>query len=92
MALRLFLEAHPACIMGAKGCPLAPVGLLVLHSAIEGLGVFGDLQSFLLTDLKVDDLGGRHQAHRYIAKACGVVTEVDAECAVAMVNDLACDE
>lgn len=92
VALRLFLETHSACVMAAKGCPLAAVGLLVLHSAVKRLGVFGDVQGFLLADLKVDNLGGWHQAHRHIAKACGVVTEVDAECAIAMVDNLARDE
>lgn len=92
VALRLFLVTHPACVMAAKGCPLAPVGLLVLHSAVERLGVFGDFQSFLLADLKVDNLGGRHQAHRHVAQTCGVVTEVDTECAIAVVNNLAFDE
>lgn len=63
VALRLFLVTHPACVMAAKGCPLAPVGLLVLHSAVEGLGVFRDVQSILLAELKVNNLGGWHQAH-----------------------------
>lgn len=92
VALRLFLEAHPARVMVAKGRPLAPIGLLVLHSAVERLAVFGNVQSFLLADLKVDNLGGWDQAHGHVAKACGVVAEVDAERAVAMVNNLACDE
>lgn len=92
VALRHFLEAHPACVVVAKGCPLVPVGLLVLHSAVEGLGVFGDVQGFLLADLKVDNLGRRHQAHRHVAETCGVVTEVDAERAIAVVNNLARDE
>lgn len=63
VALRLLLEAHPGGVMVAEGCPLAPVGLLVLHSAVEGLGVFRHVQSFLLADLKVDNLGGWHEAH-----------------------------
>lgn len=93
VALRLLPKALPGRrVVVAKGCPLAPVGLLVLHSAVKGLCVFGDIQSFLLADLKVDNLGGWHQAHRHIAKACGVVAEVDTKCAVAMVNNLARDE
>lgn len=92
VALRLFLEAHPAGVVGAKRRPLAPVGLLVLHPAVERLGVFMDVQSFLLGDLEVHNLGGGHQAHRDVAEACGVVTEVDAERAIAVVDDLARDE
>lgn len=92
VALGLFLEAHPGCVVAAKGCPLAPVSLLVLYSAVKGLGIFRDVQSFLMADLEVDNLGRWHQAHRHIPKACGVMAEVDTECAIAMVNNLASDE
>ncbi len=94
MALGLFLETYPVREVAANRRPLAAVRLLIFHSTIEGLTVFGYLGVYglLLSDLKIDSLGGRDQADGHVAQAGGVVAEIDAEGSVAMVNDFPSNE
>lgn len=91
MALRLLLVAHLGRVEAAQGSLLVAVRLLVLDATVERFGVFG-LQRGLLGDLKLHHPGGRHQADRHVPQACGVVAEVNAKSAVAVVHDLPRDQ
>lgn len=83
---------------------LGPVGFLVLHTAVKGLCVFGvdgglvglldqDVLLgvhllLLLEDLKLHHFGWRHDADGHVAQAGRVVSEVNRECSVDVVDDL----
>lgn len=92
MALGLLLEAYPVREVAANRRPLAAVRLLVFHPTIEGLIVFRYLYGFLLSDLKIDSLGGRDQTDGHITQAGGIVAEIYAEGSVAVVNNLPSNE
>lgn len=92
MTLGLLLETHPVREVAASGRPLAAIRLLVFHATIESLIVFRHLYRFLLRDLEIDSLGGRHQTDGHVAKPGGIVAEIDAEGSVAVVDDFPRDE
>lgn len=92
MALGLFLETYPVREVTANGRPLAAVRLLIFHSTIEGLIVFRYIYGFLLSDLKIDSLGGWDQADGHVAQAGGIVAEIDTKGSVAMVNNFPSNE
>lgn len=91
VALRLLLIAHLGWVEVAQRSLLVAVRLLVLDATVERFGFFG-LQRGLLGDLKLHHLGGRHQAHRHVPQARGVVAEVNAKGAVPVVHNLPRDE
>lgn len=91
MALGLLLRAALRGVVGTQRLPGALLHLLILHPAVEQLGVFG-LEDRRLLQLELHGLGGRHQTHRHVALARRVVAEVDAERAVAVVYDLPGDQ
>lgn len=66
MTLGLLLEANPVGEVAANGRPLAAVRLLIFHSTVEGLIVFGHLNGLLLSDLKIDSLGRGDQTNRHV--------------------------
>lgn len=91
VALRLLLVAHLGRVEAAQRSLLVAVSLLVLNAAVERFGVFG-LQRRLLGNLELHHLGGWHQADRHVPQARGVVAEVNAKGAVAVVHNLSRDE
>lgn len=91
MALRLLLVAGFRDVEAAHAGFLVPVRFFVLHSTVEGFGVLG-FRRALLRHFELHDFGRRHQAHRDIPQASGVVPEVDAEGPVSVIHDLPCDQ
>lgn len=89
VALRVFGEASLGGVVEAGFGLAGSVGLLVLHSAVEGLGFLGlDGGLLQLKDIKFHDFGGRHNADGQVAQAGGVVAEVHAEGPVDVVHYL----
>jgi len=100
VALRVLGEAHLGGVVQAGLVLPCPVGLLVLHVAVEGLGWAPLGQGALLggrarewrgsrhQHLEAHCLGGGHDADRDVSQAGGVVAEVDAEGPVDVVDDL----
>lgn len=99
VALRLLLRAALRRVVGTQRVPGALLHLLVLHPAVEELGVLR-LESRLLLlvvmvvellvrlmDLKLHGFCRRHKTHGHVALPGGVVAEVDAECPIAVIHD-----
>lgn len=70
-----------------------PVALrsLVVHPAVEGLGVFG-VEHALTLQVKLHFFPRRDKTDGHVARACGVVTEVEPESPVPMVHYLTHDQ
>lgn len=105
VALRLLLRAALRRVVGAQRVPGALLHLLVLHPAVEQLGVFGFQSRLLLLvvvmlvevlllrmDLELHRLRRGNEPHRNVALAGGVVPEIDAEGAVAVIHYFPSDE
>lgn len=107
VALRLLLRAALRRVVGAQRVPGALLHLLVLHPAVEQLGVFGFQSRLLLLvvvmlvevlllllrmDLELHRLRRGNEPHRNVALAGGVVPEIDAEGAVAVIHYFPGDE
>lgn len=92
MALRLLLETCLGWVEVAECVLGAPLHLLVLDAAVEGLGILGVDDRLLGCQIKLNDFGGRDQADGHIALARGVMAEVDAEGAVTVIDDLPGDQ
>lgn len=69
----------------------ASLGFLIVHPAVEGLGVFG-VEHALALQVELHLLHWRDQTDRDVAHACGVVTEVDSQGPVAMIHYFAHDQ
>lgn len=91
MALGLLLVADLGRVKVAQGSFFGAVCFLVLDAAVEGLGLLG-LQRGLWRWLKLHHFGGRHQADRNIPQARGVVSEINAEGSVAVIDDFPRDQ
>lgn len=92
MALRLFLVTCLGWVEVAERVFGAPLHLLVLDAAVEGLGILGVDYRLLGRQVKLNDFGGGDQADGHVALARGVMAEVDAEGAVAVIDDLASNQ
>ncbi len=92
MALRLLLVTCLGWVEVAERVLGAPLHLLVLDAAVEGLGILGVNDRLLGRQVKLHDFAGRNQADGHVALARGVMTEEDAEGAVAVINDLSGDQ
>lgn len=91
VALRLLLVADLGRVEVAQGRLLRPVCFLILDAAIESFGFLG-LQGGLRGHFELHHFGGGHQAHRHVAQARGVVSEVDTEGPIAVVHDFPRDQ
>ena len=91
VALNLLLEAGLGRVVVAQRGALAAIHLLIVHAAVEDLGVLR-VDHALALQVKLHRLDRWHQADWDVALACGVMAEVDAERAVTMVHDLAGDQ
>lgn len=105
VALGLLLRAALRGVVGTQWVPGAFLHLFVLHPTVEQLGFFG-LQGRLLllllvmvvvllvrlVDLELHSLGGRNKSHGNVALTGWIVSKVDAEGAVTVIHNFACDE
>lgn len=92
MALRLLLVTCLGRVEVAERVLGALLDLLVFDAAVEGLGILGVDDRLLCRQIKLHDFGGRDKADGHVALTCGVMAEVDAEGAVAVVDDLSGDQ
>lgn len=91
MALGLLLIADLWGVEVAQGSFFSTICFFILDAAIEGLGFLG-LQSWLWRRFEFDHLGRWHQAHRNVSETCGVMSEINTEGAVAVINDFPRDQ
>ncbi|PWA16722.1 hypothetical protein CCH79_00017471 [Gambusia affinis] len=87
VALGLFLVARLRRVVVAQHHLLAAFGFLVVHPAVERLRLLG-VDHALALQVELHLLHGRDQADRHVANTRGVVAEVDAERAVAVIHNL----
>lgn len=105
MALGLLLGAALGWVVSAQRRPGALLHLLVLHTAIEELGLFGLQRGLLLLllvvlvvvllvrlDLELHGLGRRDKTYGNVTLTGGIVSEVYAERPVAVIDYFAGDE
>lgn len=90
-SLSLVLSAGLRRVIVAQRHLPASLRFLIVHPAVEGLGVFG-VEDALALQVKLHFLHRRDQADGDVARACGVVAEVDSQGSVAVVHDLAHDQ
>lgn len=88
MALSLLLVAGLGWVEVAECVPCSLLYLLILYTAVKGLGVLGVDDRLLCRHIELHYLGGRDQADRHIPLARGVVAEVDTESAITMIHNL----
>ncbi len=92
MALRLLLVTCLGRVEVAERVLGAPLHLLILDAAVEGLGILGVNDRLLGRQVKLHYFAGRDQADGHVALARGVMAEEDAEGAVAVIDDLSGDQ
>lgn len=92
VTLCLLLVAGLGWVEVAEGVLGTFLYLLILYAAIKGLWVLGIYDGLLCCHVKLYYLSGRDQADGHIALACGVVSEIDTECAIAVIHNLTSDE
>lgn len=90
-ALSLLLSTGLGRVIVAQHHLSASLSSLIVHPAVEGLGVFG-VEHTLPLQIKVHFFRWRDKTDRHVAHACGVVTEVDSKGSVAMIHYLAHDQ
>lgn len=91
VALRLLLVADLGRVKVAQGRLLRPVCFFILDATIERFGLLG-LQGRLRGHFKLHHFGGGYQTHGNIAQARGVVSEINTEGSIAVVNNFPCDQ
>lgn len=91
MALSLLLVADLRRVEVAQGSFFSAVRFLVLDSAVEGLGFLG-LQCRLWSWFKLNHLGRWHQAYRNVSQTRGVMSEINTEGPIAVIDDFPCDQ
>lgn len=91
LALRLLLGTGLRRVIVAEHHLLVALRLLVVHPAVERLGFFG-VDHALALEVELHLFDRWHQADRHVAHACGVVTEVDPQRAVAVIHYLSHDQ
>lgn len=91
MALSLLLIADLWRVEIAQGSFFSAVCFFILDPAVEGLGFLG-LQCWLWRWFKLNHLGRWHQAYRNIAQTRGVMSEINTEGPIAVINDFPCDQ
>lgn len=91
MALSLLLIADLWRVEIAQGSFFSAVCFFILDAAVEGLGFLG-LQCWLWRWFKLNHLGRWHQAYRNISQTRGVMSEINTEGPIAVINDFPCDQ
>lgn len=91
VALSLLLIADLGRVKVAQGGLLRPICFFILNATIERFG-FLRLQGRLWGDFKFHDFGGGYQTHRNIAQACGIMSEINTEGSISMVNNFPRDQ
>lgn len=91
VALDLLLVAGLGRVVVAQRSALAAIHFLIVHAAVEYLGVLG-IDYTLTLQVKLHCFDRRHQVDWDVALSCWVVSEVDAKRAVTMIHNLAGDQ
>lgn len=87
VALRLLLSARLGRVVVTQHHLFVALRLLVVHPAVEGLGLFG-VDHTLALQIKLYLLHWGHEADGHVAHPCGVVAEVDSQRAVPVIHNL----
>lgn len=91
VALSLLLVADLWWVKVAQGGLLRPICFFILNATVERFGFLG-LQGRLRGHFKFHHFGGGYQTHWNIAQACWIVSEINTEGSISMVNNFPRDE
>lgn len=91
MALSLLLVADLGRVKVAQRSLLRPICFFILNATIERFGFLG-LQGRLWGNFKFHHFGGGYQTHGNVAQACGIMSEINTEGSISMVNNFPRDE
>lgn len=91
VALSLLLVADLGWVKVAQGGLLRPICFFILNATVERFRLLG-LQGRLRGNFKFHDFGRGYQTHRNIAQACGIMSEINTEGSIAMVNNFPRDQ